>query len=140
MRRAAAIALLGWVALWPLAHRGLVARYDLNPWKLGAWAMYTTPIPPVLAVVAVERPAGLVALDEEALPGETRAVLQRFRAERHALGRLRTPEDVAAAVFAAQPDLQFLAVLVQWTRLDRATARMRTERERFVFDRLDFSD
>ena len=31
------------VAVWPLAHRQLVVRFDVNPWKLYGFAMYCTP-------------------------------------------------------------------------------------------------
>ena len=31
------------LALWPLAHRALVVRYRVDPWRLFGWAMYCTP-------------------------------------------------------------------------------------------------
>jgi hypothetical protein len=35
--------------LWPAVHRALVAAFDVNPWKLGGWAMYARPhFPPEL--------------------------------------------------------------------------------------------
>ena len=30
-------------ALWPAVHIGLVKGYDLNPWKLAGWGMYSAP-------------------------------------------------------------------------------------------------
>ena len=57
MRRALATAILVWVAAWPLAHRAAVSAFDINPWKLGGFAMYTTATPPV-QVVPFEDPPG----------------------------------------------------------------------------------
>ena len=31
------------IALWPLVHRQLVTRLDVDPWKLYGFAMYCTP-------------------------------------------------------------------------------------------------
>ena len=30
-------------ALWPAVHYGLVLRFDVDPWKLFGWAMYSVP-------------------------------------------------------------------------------------------------
>ncbi len=38
-----ALALLLLFAAWPLAHRTLVVRHGINPWKLYGWAMYCMP-------------------------------------------------------------------------------------------------
>lgn len=135
MKRRLVLTLLATLALWPLVHRVLVARYDLNPWKLAGFAMYTTPTPPVLVVVLHDAGGRLAALDERALPVPARRALDRFRAERHALGRLRRPDDLARALFRARPDLDVLVVLVQRIQLDPATARMTSVRERFAYER-----
>ncbi len=42
-RAAAAAGLVALVALWPIAHVVLVRKFDLNPWKLGGFAMYAVP-------------------------------------------------------------------------------------------------
>ena len=135
MKRRLALTLLAALALWPLAHRVLVARYDLNPWKLAGFAMYATPTPPVLVVVLQDADGRPAPLDERALPAPARRALDRFRAERHALGRLRRPDDLAQALFRARPDLDALWVLVQRMQLDPATARMTSVRERFAYER-----
>ncbi|MGI9432030.1 MAG: hypothetical protein ACR2PQ_07440 [Myxococcota bacterium] len=125
--------ILAWVALWPLVHRGLVARYDLNPWKLGAFAMYTTPTPPVLAVLLVPADGGLVPLDESALPGSVRREGDAFRARRHALGEWARPDAWAEEVLSARPDLRGVVVMVQRMILDRQTARMSSRSARHAY-------
>jgi hypothetical protein len=139
VKRNAVAALLAFVAIWPIAHRALVARYEIDPWKLGGFAMYATPTLPVLLGVLVEgegEGAGrLVPLDESSLPLAARARLDRFRVERVALGRLREPRDAARAILAARPDLHGLVVLVQRTTLDPRSARTVASTQRFVYDR-----
>jgi hypothetical protein len=135
VKRRLALGLLGFVALWPLAHRALVARFEIDPWKLSGFAMYATPSLPVLAAVLVPREGKLELLDEAALPVAAREALARFRVERLALGRLRAPDGVARALLAARPDLAGCAVLVQRTTLDPRTARMRRSAESFAYDR-----
>jgi len=46
------------VALWPLGHAWMVARYDANPWRLGGWAMYATAPPEVVGEAAWRCPPG----------------------------------------------------------------------------------
>lgn len=36
-------ALLAAVTFWPLVQLVLVARWDVSPWKLAGWGMYSTP-------------------------------------------------------------------------------------------------
>jgi hypothetical protein len=137
VKRRLALALLGFVALWPLLHRAAVARFGLDPWKHAGFAMYAAPSLPVLVAMLAPQAGGLALLDEVALPSGARAALDRFRVERLALGALRRPDDVARAVFAARPDLTGLVVQVQHTRLDARSARMRRASESFVYSRAD---
>jgi len=43
VKRRLALALLAFVAAWPLVHRALVARFELDPWKHAGFAMYAAP-------------------------------------------------------------------------------------------------
>jgi hypothetical protein len=135
-KRNAVVALLAVVALWPLAHRVLVARYGIDPWKLGAFAMYATPNLPVLvAAVGTTTSGGTIMIDEATLPVWVRRDLDRFRVERAALGTLRDPEDVGRALLAARPDVTSVGILVQRTTLDPATATIQVATPRYVYTR-----
>lgn len=135
MRRGLAVGVLAWAAVWPLVHRGLVAVWDVNPWKLSGFAMYTTPTPPVQVVAFEAKDGALAPIDEAALPDAARRVLRRFRIERHALGALRPPDDVGRALLDARPDLPHVVIAVQRMRLDPETARMTSIRRQFVYER-----
>ncbi len=135
MRRNAVIGVLLFVALWPLAHRAAVARWEIDPWKLSGFAMYATPSLPVLVAAMGSGPSGSQAVDEAALPAWTRQRLDRFRAERLALGRLRDPADVGRALLIARPDLASVDVLIQRSLLDPRTALIATSVERHTYRR-----
>lgn len=143
MRQRIAIGLLVFVAAWPLAHRALVARFDVNPWKLSGFAMYTTATPPVLVALMVEDPtppATLRPLHEATLLPHTRAAIDTFRRERHALGRLVTPDAAGQAVLEARPDLDFVLVVVQRMWLNPSTALMESEKQNYLYDRAAIGD
>ncbi len=136
VKRTAIVALLAAVALWPLAHRALVARYGIDPWKLGGFAMYATPNLPVLvAAVGTIASGGTIMIDEATLPVWVRRDLDRFRVERAALGTLRDPEDVGRMLLAARPDVASVGILIQRTTLDPATATIRVATPRYVYTR-----
>ena len=134
MKRRIVIALLALVAIWPLVQRGLVARFGIDAWKLGGFAMYAAPTPP-LQVVLVDPASPETALDERALSAPLRRALDRFRIERHALGDLREPRDLAALGLEERADLGALVVLVQTARLDPETALITTRRVAYSYGR-----
>jgi hypothetical protein len=70
-----------------------------------------------------------------ALPPRLQRRLDRFRVERHALGSLRRPDDIGPLILAALPDQEWIVVAVQRMVLDRGTARMRSEREQYLYER-----
>ena len=135
MKRAFAIGILAWAGLWPLGHRALVAAYGVNPWKLGGFAMYATPTPPIQVVAFEATASGLAAIDERQLPDAVRRTLRRFRVERHALGELRSPDDVGLALLDARPDLDRVVIAVQRMLLDPTSARMTSRRQQYVIER-----
>ena len=57
------------IALWPIAHRQLVTRLDVNPWKLYGFAMYCTPHEVVVDVIDRSGDRPLRILAAEAISG-----------------------------------------------------------------------
>ncbi|MDJ0787276.1 MAG: hypothetical protein QNK05_10755 [Myxococcota bacterium] len=130
-----AMALLTVLALWPLAQHGLARRLDANPWKLGGFAMYTTPAPPLEIGWIEVGASGPRRLDPAVLPKETREELRDFERRRHALGRLVDPEPVARRVLARRPEAQAVMVVIRRYELDPGTARFRMDETRTVVGR-----
>jgi hypothetical protein len=127
--------ILALVLLWPPVQRVLVSRQDVNPWKLGGFAMYAVPTPPVLVAVLEATPGGLRPLDSRKLPEHARREHETFQMRRHVLGALHEPDVLARAVLTAQPELPGIVIAVQRMKLDRHTARMTSRRDRYVYDR-----
>ena len=131
-KRRAVSALLLLVALWPLVHRGLVARYRIHPWKFGGFAMYTTHRRSL--AIAVDAESG-APVDEQTLSERGRAALAAFREERHSYGRLSVPDRAAEAVLLDRPDLDHLKLVVQLLWLDPETGRIASDHESYVYVR-----
>ncbi len=138
MKEAVVTFVLLWAGVWPLIHRGLVARYDLNPWKHSGWAMYSTPKPPIVVAVLKRVEKGHAVLDERTLPSAARDALDRFRTRRHAIGKFAEPRDAAQAILETSSDVGSLVVMVQTFHLDPTTARMTSVMDRYVYSRRDF--
>lgn len=134
-RTRAVVCVIAFVAVWPLVHRGLVAAYDVNPWRLAGWAMYTTPMPPVLVVAFEPRGEDGVPIDQRTLPLFAQQVLLEFRRNRHALGNLLRPDDFAAQVLEARTDLTEVVILVQRMVLDPGTAHMKARTMHYRYGR-----
>ena len=132
-KRRALLGLLLLISVWPLVHRGLVMRFEMNPWKLGGFAMYATVVPPLQVIVFQRTDEGVVPLDEKLLPPAVRERLARFRIERHALGQLRSPDDVGRAIQAARPELDWIVITVVRRTLDAETARIIETRARYRY-------
>ncbi len=78
-------------------------------------------------------------LDELRLPAGVRQQLTRFWIERHALGRLRSADDVGRTTLDARPDLDWIIVAVQRMTLDPTTERMKSTQARYLFNRRDMN-
>jgi hypothetical protein len=134
-KKRAILALLLIVAVWPLLHRALVAHFDVNPWKLGGFAMYASATPPLKVTVFHGVTEGVVALDERLLPPSVQEQLDRFRIERHALGRLRSADGLGQTILAALPEIDWIVISIQRMTLDPKTARMISSRTRYRYPR-----
>lgn len=114
-------------AVWPLIHRGLVWRYDVDPWKLFGFAMYAVPGPmKTVRVFPVSEDGRGRMLDfERYAPAEQRAVDQ-FRQRRRALGRLASMEPLGHRMLELHPDWEGATIAVVTLALDPETARLQT--------------
>ena len=135
MRRLVVVSVLVWAAVWPLVHYALVQRYRLNPWKFGAWAMYTVPTPPVLVALFDKVEGGYRLIDPASLDVAADEARRRFEMDRHVWGDLATPDELAYAALAELPRVSTLAVIVQHTALDRDTGRMVSSRDEYTYER-----
>jgi hypothetical protein len=129
------VAVLAVLAVWPLAHRALVVRYDLDPWRFFGWAMYCTPkLPTDIYLFAVENGVR-VPVDLQSLTPKQRRSVDSLQRRRSVWGSLASPEHVASAILAAKPQADAAEVVVSKWYLDPASAHIATRDERYRFQR-----
>ena len=86
---------LGVFAVWPLVHRGLVARYDITPWKFMGFAMYCVPkMQPLVEVSAYFRERRTRVDPGEAHMKDLRREVARFATFRPVWGELLPPDRI----------------------------------------------
>jgi hypothetical protein len=117
-------------ALWPLAHRGLVARYDLDPWRFFGWAMYCQPKLPLRVGIDAWRAGVRLSVPETAALANER---RRYLARRAVWGSLLPPDDLAQEVLdqAAADDVR---IEVRRLVLDPATSRIVTREQVYRYE------
>ncbi len=123
------------LALWPLVHRVLVVRLQINPWKFGGFAMYCTPpnkiTVEVFGVLGGERrPLNLTRA-----PERVGAALLGFTAVRSQFGELARPHGVARALFAWDERIPDVEIEVRNLRLDPRTDRFAPTVRRYRYRR-----
>lgn len=110
------------LTLWPIVHIALVFAYDMSPWKLAGWGMYSAPRMDSYGMEIYGGPAGASTLEQvtapsEALRVEANAFLESFRW----LRRLASPDGLARAVWGDQPRWDQVRIVVHENQVDRAT-------------------
>jgi hypothetical protein len=106
------------VLVWPIAHAGLVARYQLDPWEFFGWSMYALPAARVQVLVEVERGGETRPLRAM---GEMRLRVQRFARRRTALGLLAPTEVLAREILVADSTIDAVVIVTREIVLDRAS-------------------
>jgi hypothetical protein len=131
---AAALALL---AVWPLAHAALVARYHIDPWRFFGWAMYSTPKLPVRISIYERRGDERVRVAVDDLDPVLRKARQRLVNRRLRWGSLAPVDGFGRQLLAARPEAEVIEIDVHHWYLDRATAHIAARSETFTYRRGD---
>jgi hypothetical protein len=107
------------MTVWPLLHIGLVWRFDLSPWKLGGWGMYTTPR---FGLIGMELYGHDPGRDEwQQLTAPTTAVREAagtFLEHHRWLRGLARTGALAGAVASSQPEWDRLRITVSYPAID----------------------
>jgi len=129
------VSVLAVLALWPLSHRLLVWRYDLDPWRFFGWAMYCTPkLPAEVSLFALESGAR-VSVELGSLTRDQRRAIHALRRRRSLWGTLASPARAGAALLDARPEAEAVEVEVEKWYLDPATGSIDTHVETYRFAR-----
>jgi hypothetical protein len=138
-KRALVGGLLVALTAWPAVHVWLCRRYDVSPWKLAGWGMYSTPRPRTLGMEVWGAATGAGPYEQlrvptPALQAEGAAFLERWRW----LGRLARPDRFADAVLAAHPGWNRLRVEVYRSHLDPRTGMVALRRDDRHYERAPY--
>ena len=133
MKRRIVIAFLIGFALWPAVRRGLVAAFDVNPWKIAGWAMYARPhFPSRLAVRLeqgeTERP--LIHLDARG-----NVLAAEYLERRFSSGRLASPDALAHHLLAQHPEADAVVIETRTRVFDLESAKIRRDVDRRIVPR-----
>jgi hypothetical protein len=113
---------LGALTLWPAAHIYLVKRFDLSPWKLGGWGMYSAPRFGFLGMEVYGRAGGAPEWQKLGAPdAELRTKATEFLERYRWLRRLVRPDDLAHAALESHPQWSELRITVFQPVLERDT-------------------
>ena len=121
LKRSSVHAVLIAFALWPLAHIGLVKAWDVNPWKLGGWGMYSAPQIPADARIFCFTPDDVGIYPLRTLPPELEKAQYEFLQARLGLGRLAKPRELAQAILDRYPSIDGVSIEVVQPSLNPRT-------------------
>ena len=122
-------------AVWPAVHLGLVQAWDVNPWKLMGWGMYSAPqIPADVRISGLAPDGSSVTLTVE-LTEELDVDQYRFLRARLGLGSFARPARLARAVLERDRSLAGVTIDVDQPKLNRRTGLIELRTSRYTYRR-----
>ena len=107
---------------WPLVQLVLVQRYDVSPWKLAGWGMYSAPRFGMLGMEIFGHDPATGQWEHLVEPSDAlRQTVAGFLERHRWLRRLAGADDVIAAVAAAYPGWDAVRLVVAYPEIDRRT-------------------
>ena len=134
LKRRLTFTVLVLIALWPLVHRGLVARYDLNPWKFMGFAMYCMPrVSPLVEVYAYYGARRAPVAADSGQVSELPRELARFITFRQVWGDLLSPDQIGEVVGATLTRADRIEVVVTNGFVDRDSWRLAARTQSYFY-------
>jgi hypothetical protein len=122
-------------ALWPLGHLALVRAYDVNPWKLAGWGMYTTPQFTPLVSIECLTPDAIGRYELGSVHPDWQDELDDFVRRRRGLGRLARPDALGRRLLAVYPAILGVEITVERPFLDRRKGMVESATETYFYGR-----
>ena len=120
---------------WPVIHLGLVKRYDVNPWKLAGWGMYSAPQLPSYVQITCLTPDSVGSYELRSLRADLEAELQKFLLLRRHLGRLVEPDEFARALLDYYPTIDGVDIAVLEPVLNPGTGMIEEQSATYEYRR-----
>lgn len=123
------------LGLWPAVQIGLVLRYDVSSWKLGAWGMYASP--QRLPGLKLRGFSGgvMVAPFGRPYPRWLRIELNHYQRYRRAFGQLYAPKRLGASILERRHELDAVRLDVTEVNLNRKTGMVEELESRYSYTR-----
>ena len=121
--------------VWPLVHFCLVQSHDINPWKLGGWAMYVQPRLDTFVQIRELRGERQVALPQGELPTPIVAALGEYQRRWNELGSLVDPDRVARLMLATRSDAEGVVIATRKWAFDADSASFAMEEVQHLYRR-----
>ena len=121
------------ITLWPLIHIFLVGQYDLSPWKLGGWGMYSAPRTHGLNMELMVKTSG--AIDFAPLEHPTELVqteAREFLSSYLWLRGLADAEAFAELVLSEHSQYSAVRLTFERPRLDRESGMIVSHRTEYI--------
>jgi len=122
-------------ALWPLLQIGLVLQFQVNPWKLAGWGMYSAPQFPAELRVEARVPGEAGVFELRTRPEALQATELRFLERRLGLGRLARPDELGQALLDHYPPIDGVTIEVRQPALDPVSGMVVESQVRYEFPR-----
>ncbi len=106
-------------AVWPLVHIGLVKRYDVNPWKLAGWGMYSAPQLPAWIQLFALTSDSVGVYELQTIQPALQPAVDDFLRRRRGLRQLAVPDDLARATLDFYPGIDGVRIVVVQPFLNR---------------------
>jgi len=135
LKQAAVRVALVALTVWPAVHIALVKRYDVNPWKLAGWGMYSAPQLPSYVQLTCLTPDSVGRYELGSLQPELEPKLQEFLLLRRHLGRLVEPDELARALLDYYPAIDGVDVTVVEPVLNPRSGMIEERSERYEYRR-----
>lgn len=107
--------------VWPLVHIGLVKRFEVNPWKLAGWGMYSAPQLPAWVQLFALTPDSVGIYELQTVQPTLQPAVDGFLRQRRGLGQLVEPDALARAMLDYYPGIDGVRIVVVQPFLDRHT-------------------
>jgi len=107
--------------VWPLVHISLVKRFEVNPWKLAGWGMYSAPQLPAWVQLFALTPDSVGIYEIQTVQPALQPAVDGFLRHRRGLGQLVEPDALARAMLDYYPGIDGVRIVVVQPFLDRHT-------------------
>lgn len=108
---------------WPIIHIFLVNKYDVDPWELFGFAMYTTPHK-IDVQLSIHTPKNKKAAIASPLSDNLRSQFNDFIDKRSVLGQFHRPDELCKNILRSNKAFIQVTIKIDTIRLDGKTGML----------------